>query len=39
MEGPLNANHVMQGNIGDCWYISSLSIIATKEEYIKGMPI
>ena len=30
MEGEINSNQVMQGNIGDCWYISSLSIIANK---------
>ena len=34
----MNANQVMQGNIGDCWYISSLSIIANKQEYLKGAP-
>ena len=38
MEDKLNANQVVQGNIGDCWYVSSLSIIANREEYIKGYP-
>ena len=26
----------MQGKIGDCWYVSSLSIIANNPEYVKG---
>lgn len=31
MEGKLSPNDVVQGNIGDCWYVSSLSIIATND--------
>ena len=36
LEEKLNANQVVQGNVGDCWYVSSLSIIASREEYVKG---
>jgi hypothetical protein len=39
MEGQLSPNDVVQGKLGDCWYVSSLSIIANNEEYLKGKPI
>lgn len=36
MEKTLEANDVVQGKLGDCWFVSSLSIIANNEEYIRG---
>lgn len=29
----------MQGRLGDCWFVSSLSIVASKDEYITGKAI
>jgi Calpain family cysteine protease len=31
-----SANDVKQGRIGDCWLISALSVIATRDELITG---
>ena len=31
MEGQLTPNDVVQGKLGDCWYVSSLSIIANNQ--------
>ena len=36
MEGDLTGNDVVQGKLGNCWYVSSLSIIASNQEYLKG---
>lgn len=36
MSSNLSANDVIQGKLGDCWLVSSLSIIASNDEYIKG---
>lgn len=36
MSSNLSANDVVQGKLGDCWLVSSLSIIASNDEYIKG---
>ena len=30
------SNDVMQGALGDCWFISVLSIIATKDYLLRG---
>ena len=30
------SNDVMQGNLNDCWFISALSIIATKDYLLRG---
>ena len=30
------SNDVMQGSLGDCWFISALSIIATKDYLLRG---
>jgi hypothetical protein len=38
MEGNLSPNDVRQGKLGDCWLVSSLSVIAANDEYIKGKP-
>jgi hypothetical protein len=32
----LSANDIVQGKIGDCWFVSALSIIAPNEDYVKG---
>ena len=39
MDGDLTGNDVVQGALGDCWYVSSLSIIARNSQYIKGRSI
>ena len=30
------ANDVMQGALGDCWFISALSVLATKDHLLRG---
>ena len=35
----LKATDVVQGKLGDCWYVSALSTITLNDEYIKGKPI
>jgi hypothetical protein len=30
------ANDIIQGKLGNCWYVSSLSIITSNHEYIIG---
>lgn len=40
MEGrQISPNDVVQGKLGDCWFVSSLSIIANNDEYLKGKPV
>jgi hypothetical protein len=39
MNDDLKSTDVVQGKVGDCWYVSALSIIATNDEYIKGKSI
>jgi calpain len=34
MSGGAQANDVIQGYLGDCWFIGALSIIATNDEYL-----
>jgi len=29
-------NDVIQGAIGDCWFIGALSVLATEDAYIRG---
>ncbi len=31
-----SANDVKQGKIGDCWLISALSVLATRDELLRG---
>ena len=31
-----DTNDVIQGAIGDCWFIGALSVLATNDEYIRG---
>lgn len=30
------SNDVKQGQIGDCWFIGALSVIATRDELLRG---
>ena len=30
------ANDVVQGSLGDCWFISALSVIVTRDELLRG---
>jgi hypothetical protein len=32
----LIANDIIQGKLGDCWYVSALSIITSNDEFVKG---
>ena len=32
----LAANDVKQGKLGDCWFIGALSVIATRDELLRG---
>jgi hypothetical protein len=32
----LQSTDVVQGKLGNCWYVSALSIIANDDTYIKG---
>jgi|LauGreDrversion4_2_1035121.scaffolds.fasta_scaffold119917_1 hypothetical protein len=32
-----SANDVKQGYIGDCWFISALSVLASRDELLKGV--
>lgn len=36
MKNDLKSTDIVQGNLGDCWYVSALSIITQNDEYIKG---
>ena len=36
MKQNLLSTDVVQGKLGNCWYVSALSIIANNDEYIKG---
>jgi len=35
-EDGVSSNDVMQGAIGDCWFISALAVLATKDHLLKG---
>lgn len=32
----ISSNDVMQGSLGDCWFIGALSVLATKDELLRG---
>ena len=32
----IESNDVIQGNLGDCWFISALSVLATKDYLLRG---
>jgi len=34
--GDASSNEVVQGAIGNCWFIGALSVIATRDELIRG---
>jgi hypothetical protein len=36
MPTDLKSGDVIQGTIGDCWFISSMSIIAQDDKYLRG---
>lgn len=35
----LSANDIVQGKLGDCWFVSSLSIVSRDDTYVKGKPL
>ena len=39
MTKDLRSTDVVQGKLGDCWFVSALSIIANNDEYIRGKSI
>ena len=36
MKGDASANEVKQGALGDCWFIGALSVLATRDELLRG---
>jgi len=36
MKDDLKANDVVQGALGNCWFIGALSVIATRDELLMG---
>ena len=36
LKGDASANEVKQGALGDCWFIGALSVLATKDELLRG---
>jgi hypothetical protein len=32
----ISSNDAVQGNLGDCWFIGALSVIATRDELVRG---
>lgn len=34
-----SAADVKQGNIGNCWFIGALSVLATRDELLRGRPL
>lgn len=39
MKKDLKSTDIVQGMLGDCWYVSALSIITQNDQYVKGKPI
>ncbi len=39
MKNNLKSTDIVQGTLGDCWYVSALSIITQNDQYIKGKPM
>lgn len=36
IKGDASANEVKQGALGDCWFIGALSVLATRDELLRG---
>lgn len=36
MKKDLKSTDIIQGTLGNCWYVSALSIITQNDQYIKG---
>jgi hypothetical protein len=36
LKGDASSNEVKQGALGDCWFIGALSVIATRDELLRG---
>ena len=36
VKGDASANEVKQGALGDCWFIGALSVLATRDELLRG---
>jgi len=39
MKRDLKSTDIVQGLLGNCWYVSALSIITQNDEYIKGKSV
>ena len=36
VKGDASSNEVKQGALGDCWFIGALSVLATRDELLRG---
>ena len=36
LQGDASSNEVKQGALGDCWFIGALSVLATRDELLRG---
>jgi hypothetical protein len=36
MKDDAASNEVLQGDLGDCWFISALSVLADRDDLIRG---
>jgi hypothetical protein len=39
MKKDLKSTDIVQGMLGNCWYVSALSIITQNDEHIKGKAV